>query len=176
MLDLDLNLNSKTLIIKIMKKSIAVFSSHDEAHEGLEALKASGVNMSHVSIIGKAEIIDDKIHVKSNRALIAAPTVAGTVIGASVGLMTGIGLFAIPGLGMLFGVGAVVGAFAGFDAGIIAGGITSILVGLGVKDEHITYEEHIKDGKFLMFIDGSEEEIERAENILEGRHLGISRH
>lgn len=159
-----------------MKKSVAVFSSHDEAVEGLEALKEAGMNMNHVSIIGKADVVDDKIHVKSNKAAIAAPTVAGTVIGTSIGIMTGIGLFAIPGLGVIFGAGAVIGAFAGFDAGLIAGGLTSILVELGIKDEHIEYEQHIKEGNFLMFIDGSEEEIEKAELILEGKHLGIARH
>ena len=156
-----------------MKKSIAIFSSHDEALEGLEALKSAGINMKHVSLIGKADIIDDKVHVKSNKALIAAPTVAGTVIGTSVGVLTGIGLFAIPGLGVLFGAGAVIGAFAGFDAGIIAGGLTTVLVELGIKEENIKYEEHVKEGNFLMFIDGSENEIELSEGIIEGKHLGI---
>ncbi len=159
-----------------MKKSVAIFSSHDEAVTALEALKESGVNMKHVSLIGKAEIIDDKIHVKSNKAVIAAPAIAGTVIGTSIGIMTGIGLFAIPGLGVIFGAGAIIGAFAGFDAGLIAGGITSILVELGIKDENIEYEQHIKEGNFLMFIDGSEEEITKAEHVLEGKHLGIARH
>ena len=159
-----------------MKKSIALFSSHDEALEGLEALKSAGINMKHVSLIGKADIIDDKIQVKSNKGLIAAPTVAGTVIGATIGALTGIGLFAIPGLGVLFGAGAVIGAFAGFDVGIVAGGLSSILIEWGVKEEHIKYEEHIKAGGFLMFIDGLEEEINRAESIIEGKHMGIAIH
>jgi len=159
-----------------MKKSIAIFSSHDEAIHAVEELKAAGVDMTKVSLIGKAEIVDDKIHVKSNKALIAAPTVAGTVIGTSIGIMTGIGLFAIPGLGVLFGAGAIVGAIAGFDIGLVAGGTTTMLMELGVKEDHITYEQHIKDGNFLMFIDGSEEEINRAELIIEGKHLGVARH
>lgn len=159
-----------------MKKSVAIFSSHDEAQEGLEALKAAGINMRNISLIGKAEIIDDKVHVKSNKSLIAAPTIAGTVIGTTVGLLTGVGLFAIPGLGVLFGAGAVIGAFAGFDAGMIAGGLSSILIELGIKDEKIKYEEHIKEGSFVMFIDGTKEEIDRAEEIIEGKHIGIARH
>lgn len=159
-----------------MKKSIAVFSSHDDAIHALEALKQAGVNINKISLIGKAEIIDDKVHVKSNKALIAAPTVAGTVIGTSIGLMTGIGLFAIPGLGVLFGAGAIVGALAGFDFGLIAGGTATILIEMGVKENHVVYEEHIKEGNFLMFINGTEEEIARAEKVIEGRHLGVERH
>lgn len=159
-----------------MKKSIAIFSSHDEAHEGLEALKAAGIHMAGISVIGKADVENDQIRVKSNRALIAAPTVAGTVIGTTIGVLTGIGIFAIPGLGLLFGAGAVIGAFAGFDAGIIAGGLTTILVELGVKKDNEIYEKHLKEGNFLMFIDGTDEEIENAENILDGKHLGITKH
>lgn len=159
-----------------MKKSIAIFSSHDEAIHALEALKEGGININKISLIGKAEIVDDKVHVKSNKALIAAPTVAGTVIGTSIGLMTGIGLFAIPGLGVLFGAGAIVGALAGFDFGLIAGGTATILLEMGVKEDHVMYEEHIREGNFLMFINGNEDEIARAEKIIEGRHLGVARH
>lgn len=159
-----------------MKKSIAIFSSHDEAHQGLEALMNAGVDMKNVSIIGKADIVDDQVKVKSNKAIIAAPTIAGTVIGTTIGLLTGIGLFAIPGLGVLFGAGAIIGAFAGLDAGVIAGGISSILVELGVKENRIQYEEHIHQGGFLMIIEGSEQEIEMAQSKLEGLHLGIAVH
>jgi len=159
-----------------MKKSIAIFSSHDEAIHAVEVLKESGINMGHISLVGKAEIVDDKIHVKSNKALIAAPTVAGTVIGTSIGILSGIGLFAIPGFGVIFGAGAIVGALAGFDIGLIAGGTTTMLIELGIKEDHVTYEEHIKDGKFLMFIDGPEAEVQKAELIIEGKHLGLARH
>jgi uncharacterized membrane protein len=159
-----------------MKKSISIFQSHEEAIHALEELKAGGVDMNNVSLIGKAEIIDDQIHVKSNKGLIAAPVVAGTVLGTTLGVMTGIGLFAIPGLGVLFGAGAIVGALAGFEVGVATGGLTTILVGLGVKEDHVTFEEHVKEGNFLLMIDGTEQEIARAELIIEGKHLGISLH
>jgi uncharacterized membrane protein len=159
-----------------MKKSISVFKSHEEAVNALHELKESGVDMNKVSLIGKAEIIDDQIHVKSNKGLIATPVVAGTVLGTTLGVMTGIGLFAIPGFGVLFGAGAIVGALAGFEVGIATGGLTTILVELGVKEDHITFEEHVKEGSFLLMVDGTEEEISRAEHIIQGKHLGIALH
>ena len=159
-----------------MKKSIAVFHSHDEAIHALGELKEKGVDMNKISLIGRAEIVDDKINIRSNKPLIAAPIAVGTVLGTTIGLMTGIGLFAVPGLGVLFGAGAIVGALGGFEVGVAAGGLTTILVELGVKEDHITYEEHIKDGSFLMFIDGTEEEIAHVESLLHGRHKGIARH
>lgn len=159
-----------------MKKSISIFDSHDEALKALEALRESGVNMSKVSLVGRAEVIDDHVHMKSNKALVAAPVAIGSVLGTTLGVLTGVGLFAIPGLGLLFGAGAVVGAFAGFQLGVVTGGITTILVDLGVKEDHLVYEQHLKEGRFLLFYDGSDEEIEQVERIIEGKHLGIARH
>jgi uncharacterized membrane protein len=159
-----------------MKKSISIFDSHDDALKALEELRESGVNMSKVSLVGHAEIVNDKVHVKSNQALVAAPVAAGTVLGTTLGLLTGVGLFAIPGLGVLFGAGAIVGALAGFQIGVATGGIATILVELGIKDDHVVYEQHLKEGRFLLFYDGSEEEIEHVERVIEGKHLGVARH
>jgi uncharacterized membrane protein len=159
-----------------MKKSISIFDSHDNALKALEELRESGVNMSKVSLVGRAEVIDDHVHVKSNKTLVAAPVAVGTVLGTTLGLLTGVGLFAIPGLGLLFGAGAVVGALAGFQIGVATGGLATILVDLGIKDDHVVYEQHLKEGRFLLFYDGSEEEIDHIERIIEGKHLGISRH
>lgn len=159
-----------------MKKSISIFDSHDQAVKALHELQASGVNMSKVSLVGQAEVVDDHIHVKSNTALVAAPVAAGTVLGTTLGVLTGVGLFAIPGLGVLFGAGAIVGAMAGFQVGVLTGGFASILVDLGVKDDHVEYEQHLNEGRFLLFYDGSDEEIDQVERIIEGRHLGVTRH
>lgn len=159
-----------------MKKSVSIFNSHDEALKALEELRESGVNMSKASLIGHAEIVDDNVHIKSHKALVAAPIATGTVLGTTLGLLTGVGLFAIPGLGVLFGAGAIVGALAGFQIGVATGGIATILVDLGIKEDHVAYEQHLKEGRFLLFYDGSEEEIEHVERIIEGKHLGVKRH
>ena len=159
-----------------MKKSISIFNSHDEAVKALHELQESGVNMSKISLVGQAEVVNDHIHVKSNTALVAAPVAAGTILGTTLGVLTGVGLFAIPGLGILFGAGAVIGALAGFQVGVLTGGFATILVDLGVKEDHIEYEQHLKEGRFLLFYDGPEEEIDQVERIIEGKHLGVTRY
>ena len=159
-----------------MKKSVSIFESHNEAVKALSELQTSGVDMSKVSLVGQAEIVDDHVHLKSNNALIAAPITIGTVLGSTLGLLTGVGLFAIPGLGVLFGAGAVVGALGGFEIGVAAGGLTTILVELGVKEAHVEYEQHVQNGRFLLFVDGTEEEIDHVEHIIKGKHLGTLRH
>lgn len=159
-----------------MKKSISVFDSHDQAVRALEELRESGIDMSKVSLVGHAEVVDDHVHVKSNKALVAAPVAVGSVLGTTLGVLTGVGLFAIPGLGILFGAGAIVGALAGFQVGVVTGGLTTILVDLGVKEDHIEYEQHLKQGRFLLFYDGSDDELDHLERIIEGKHLGVARH
>jgi hypothetical protein len=159
-----------------MKKTVSIFKTHDEAVHALEELKECGVDINKVSLVGRAEIVDDKIHVKSNRALIAAPVVIGIIVGSTIGLLTGIGTFAIPGFGFLYNAGAEIGALAGFEVGVAAGGLITILLGLGVKEDKIAYEEHVKEGRFLMYIDGTEAEISRAQMVIEGKHLGMAVH
>lgn len=134
--------------------------------------------MKDVSIVGQAEIVEDKIHLKSNKPLISAtPLIAGSTIGTVLGILVGIGTLAIPGVGFLFGVGAIVVAFGGFEIGALAVGIGSIFLNLGLDDhEVVKYEQHIKDGKYLVVIKGNETEIETAKNILVHEHVEIKHH
>lgn len=159
-----------------MKKSVSIFRSHDEAVHALQELKECGVDINKVSLVGKAEIVDDKIHVKSNKGLIAAPVIIGIIAGSTIGLLTGIGMFAIPGFGFLYGAGAEIGALAGFEIGVATGGLITILLGFGVKEDKIAYEEHVNEGRFLMYMDGTEAEISRAQMVIEGKHLGMTIH
>lgn len=158
-----------------MKSSVAVYNSHDDAIHALTSLKINKFPLEKVSIIGQAEIIDDKIHLRSNKPLIATPLAAGTTVGIVLGLLTGIGIFAIPGFGMLFGAGALIGALAGFEVGAIAGGATSFFLSLGIKTDYVAkYEEHLRNGKFLIFINGTKEEIDSAKDILEHQYLDFN--
>lgn len=157
-----------------MELKVAVYGSHDEAISAVNILGKNRFPLSHVSVIGKAELIDDHLHIHSKKGVEVAPAAIGAVAGTVAGILTGIGIFAIPGFGFLYGAGAVVGALGGFDVGLIGGGVVSILTGLGIKNDEVTrYEEHMQKGDHLLMVKGSLEEIERAEHILhtEGTHL-----
>lgn len=160
-----------------MKATVAVYSSHEKAFNAVQALEKAHFPMKQVSLVGKAELIDDHLHVKDlDDVSIATPVAIGAVAGPVVGILTGVGIFAIPGLGFLYGAGAIVGALAGFDFGIISGAVVAVLTTLGLKkDKVVKYEEHIKEGKFLVVVQGNEQEIENAKKVLhtEGQHLEI---
>jgi uncharacterized membrane protein len=150
-----------------MKANIAIYNSHEEALKAVKLLKELDFPLKAVSIVGKVEIEDNQMHIKSNLPLVAAPLIFGTTVGATLGLLAGVGVFTVPGFGILMGAGALVGALGGFDFGLISGGIGSILVELGIEDEYILdYDEHLKDGKFLVIINGNDLEIKKAKAIL----------
>lgn len=160
-----------------MKTSVAVFASHHDAVSSIVALKKHDFPLSKVSLVGQAELVDEKIQVQSNDKLINTPVIAGTVLGTTIGLLTGVGLFAIPGFGLLFGAGAVVGALGGFELGVATGGFVTLLLQMGIHEDYaVVYDEHIKDGKFLLMIDGSNEEIDLARKIIGEEHIEYNIH
>jgi len=157
-----------------MKSQVAVYDSHEKAINALKVLNDNNFPMNKVSMLGKAEVIDDHIHVKSLEGMKNAPALLGAGAGTILGLLTGVGAFAIPGFGFLYGAGAVLGALGGFDIGIITGGIGSLLATIGIKkDKVVKCNEHLKAGKYLIAVQGTPEEVKTAENILHshGTHI-----
>ncbi|QDQ41306.1 DUF1269 domain-containing protein [Methylacidiphilum kamchatkense] len=78
----------------------------------------------------------------------------------------------MPGFGPLIVAGplsaALLGGLEGLVAGGVAGAALGFLSGLGIEKKHILkFEEHLKAGKYLLVIRGTEEEIERAKKIIE---------
>lgn len=152
-----------------MKSAIGVYDSHDKAVEAVIQLKESGFPVKQLSIMGKAEteVVDDQLHVTPKDPIKIGGVGTGTALGATLGILTGVGLFAIPGLGFLYGAGAIVGAVAGFDIGLIGGGIASVLTTVGVKDDSLKkYHDDLEAGKFIVVAQGHEAEVNQARDIL----------
>ncbi len=159
-----------------MKVKIAVYETHDKAVDAVKKLSEHNFPMDKISLLGKTDIVDDHIHLKSLNPVKNAPAFIGAGAGALIGILTGIGVFAIPGFGVLYGAGAILGGIAGFDAGIITGGIGTLLLTIGItKEKVVQYEEHLNHGKYMIVVNGDEKSILEAEAILhtEGTHLLI---
>ena len=157
-----------------MTSKIAVYKSHEKALEAVNDLKKSGFPINQISLLGEAQIIDDHMHLKSLEPAKTMPIAIGAMAGIVVGLLSGIGIFAIPGFGFLYGAGAIIGAMGGLDLGIISGGLAVVLTNIGVEeDEVIKYEEHIKAGRFVVIANGTKEEINKAGEILGSKNTAI---
>lgn len=150
-----------------MEQQVAIFNSHKDAVEALKKLKANDFPMGDVSIIGRAGVDEEHLHLDETDKATNVPAYVGIGAGTVVGLLTGIGLFAIPGFGILYGAGALVGAFAGVEGGLIAGGFVSVLAKYFTKDDHIeNIKDHIEAGKFVLVVGGGDDEVAKAKEIL----------
>ncbi|GEP50827.1 hypothetical protein FNO01nite_14990 [Flavobacterium noncentrifugens] len=155
-----------------MEQQVAVFDSHKKAVSALKTLNEQGFPMGHISLIGKAGIIDDHVHTEEVDKATNIPAYVGVGAGTLVGLLSGIGIFAIPGFGVLYGAGALVGAIAGLDLGIVTGGLVSVIAKMFSSEEDVTkFTEHLEEGKFILVVRGNQEEVSKAKGILQTENL-----
>jgi Heat induced stress protein YflT len=166
------------------KRAVGVFSSRRDAEHALTELRDSGFNMDKISIIAKdGDRNDDIAGVETQKRVgnkadegAATGAVTGTVLGGMTGLLVGLGTLAIPGVGPILLAGEVASTLAtaavGAGIGAAAGGLLGGLAGLGVPEERAkVYSDRVSRGDYLIIVDGSEEEIYRAESILQNRGI-----
>jgi uncharacterized membrane protein len=162
-----------------MEQTIGVYHTHQKALTAAELLVKHGFDKNSISIIGKADVVDDELQIKSGEVIQQTEVGIGIIAGSALGILTGVGVIAIPGVGFLYGAGALLGAIVGFDFGLITGGIVALLTTLGIKKEHVKrIHEHLKEGKFLLIVQGTHEEVHRAREILHahGQHVELDIH
>jgi hypothetical protein len=167
------------------RRAVGVFPNRPAAEQAMHELKDSGFPMGRVSIITRdadkhdndiagAEVRDRVGNKADEGATIGA--VSGGVLGGLTGLLVGLGTLAIPGIGPIMLAGAtattLATTLAGGAIGAVSGGLLGALIGLGIPEERArVYEERIARGGYLVIVDGTDEDIARAETIL--HHRGI---
>lgn len=164
-------------------RAVGVFSSRRDAEHALNELRASGFSMDQVNVVNKNADHDEIAGVDvsdhaGNKADEGAVTgaVTGGALGGIGGLLVGLGALAIPGVGPVMLAGATATALAtalsGGAIGAVAGGLAGTLVGLGIPEERANvYNDRLSRGHYLVFIDGTDADVRRAEAILS--HGGI---
>jgi hypothetical protein len=164
-------------------RAVGVFPHRRHAEAALRELRDAGFDMDRVSVVGKdlgdgGEIAGADIHNRAtgNKADEGAKggAAAGAALGGLGGLLVGLGALAIPGIGPVIAGGALATALAttvaGGAIGAAAGGLTGALVGLGIPEERARhYNDRVNRGDYLVMVDGTEDELHRAQAIL-SRH------
>lgn len=169
---------------KQQARAIGVFSKRSDAELALAELRNSNFPMDRVSVI-----VQDQDHHPEvagvqtteefgNKADEGAKTgaVTGGAVGGLTGLLVGLGTLAIPGVGPIMLAGAAATALAttlaGSAIGAAAGSLLGALVGLGIPEERANmYADRVSRGDYLVIVDGTPEEIRRAEAILGDRGI-----
>jgi len=133
----------------------ALYDTYDSAVSAVNALEASGIPHSDISIVSNN--VDNRYN--KDRSNAAEDAGKGAGIGAAVGgvggLLTGLGLLATPGVGPVVAAGWLVATAAGAVTGAVvggaAGGLVGSLTGAGVpeRDAHF-YAEGVRRGGTLV--------------------------
>ena len=155
-----------------MRTVTGLFDNYDDASDVVGELEASGVPHADISIVANNSSDWYEGGETSNAAEDAASGAGlGAVIGGAGGLLTGLGIMAIPGVGPVVAAGwlaaTAVGAVGGAVVGGAAGGIVGALTDSGVpeKDAHV-YAEGVRRGGTLVTARVSDELAGEAERIL----------
>jgi len=164
------------------KRAIGVFPHHRDAEAAIRELRDAGFPMSQISLVGKHADTEGSLgagnitdRTKANEGATAGAATGG-VLGGLGGLLVGLGALAIPGIGPVLAGGALATALAtaatGGAIGAAAGGLSGALVGLGIPDDRARlYNDRVNRGDYLVMVDGTEDEIRRAEAILSRRGI-----
>jgi hypothetical protein len=134
----------------------ALYDTYDFAVSAVDALEAAGIPHSDISIVSNN--VDNRYE-KDRPTHAAEDAGKGAGIGAAVGgvggLLTGLGLLAIPGVGPVVAAGWLVataaGAMTGAVVGGAAGGLVGALTGAGIPERDANfYAEGVRRGGTLV--------------------------
>ena len=134
----------------------ALYDTYDSAASAVNALEAAGIPHSDISIVSNN--VDNR-YSKDRPTNTAEDAGKGAGIGAAVGgvggLLTGLGLLAIPGVGPVVAAGWLVATAAGAATGAVvggaAGGLVGSLTGAGVPEHDAQfYAEGVRRGGNLV--------------------------
>lgn len=151
---------------------VAVFEHHHPAEDAVKKLGESGFDITKINIVGKGCHTEEKVVGFYNAGdRIKFWGKYGTFWGGLWGLFVG-GLFmTLPVIGPIVVLGhlsaIVLGAVEGAALGGGLSALGAALASIGIpKNSIINYEAAVKTDSFLVMVDGSPEEVERAKTIL----------
>lgn len=151
--------------------TVAIYANHADAEVAVRRLVAAGLPIKELSIIGRHFETHEEItgfYRPADAALTGAGQ--GAWFGGLFGLMMGaFGFFILPVVGGIMAIGPLAGFIAGAIGGAGIGALVDGLIAMGVpRDQALKYQERIQAGEFLVVVQGSAGEMERAHEVLRG--------
>jgi Heat induced stress protein YflT len=167
------------------QRAVGVFGSPQAAHQALNQLKDTGFPMDRVSIIAKDVNQGDRIanaqmssQIGRENVNTATGVIGDTLTAATWGsILVGLSSLALPGLGAVLAAGSLGVALASSIGGVAVGAaatnnLVNVIAQLGIPEERArVYSDRLHGGDYLVIIEGSNDEIQRAETVLKDREI-----
>jgi hypothetical protein len=148
-----------------------LYDSYEAAAGTVRELERAGIPHGDISVVANNTASRAVTEIKhGNEAAPGAEIGAGlgAVGGGAAGVLTGLGLLAIPGVGPVVAAGWLVALAVGAVGGAAAGGLLGGLVGSGISHDHAEiYTEGVRRGGTLVTVRVAEEQAATAETILD---------
>ncbi len=160
------------------RQVIGTFSNPESAGQALDRLVLSGFPIAQAFLVGQNYTTSQdtaplELPASNFGTITGTATglkkglVLGNLVGGASGLLLGAGLLALPGVGQVVLSSAIV--FTLLSGGICtaAGGLIGALIGLGLTaDQAKKYSRLVANGNVLLMVEGTVEEIDRAQQLL----------
>jgi hypothetical protein len=159
---------------QIAKQSavVAVFDDHASAEAAVRKLAEAGVDLTHVSIVGKGYHSDEHVTGFYNTGdRVEFWGSRGAAWGGLWGLLFGGAFLTLPVTGPIVVIGALASMVIGaLEGAVVVGGLSALgaaIYSIGIpKDSVIAYETAIKADKFVVTVHGSANEVDHAKIML----------
>lgn len=147
-----------------------LFDNYSDAKAAVDKLAEAGIPQGDISLVASNADGSYDDHASDTAEAAGKGAGIGALVGGAGGLLTGLGVMAIPGVGPVVAAGWLAATAAGAAAGALAGGATGGLIGAltdsGVPDEdaHV-YAEGVRRGGTLVtarVTEGAEEATARS--------------
>ena len=152
---------------------VAIFESHSQAEDAVRELQTSGFDMKKLSIVGKDYHTDEHVvgYYNTGERMMYWGKL-GAFWGGLWGMLFGSAFFLVPGVGPLLVAGPLVTWIVGaLEGAVVMGGISVLgaaLVSIGIPENSVLqYEADLKAGKFLLILEATPQEVERAKDCLD---------
>jgi len=154
----------------------ALYDRYEDAVATVRELETAGLDQAQISLVANnAE--DRAVTTRTVGTTSEAGTGAGAgvtigaIAGGAAGLLTGLGMLAIPGVGPVVAAGWLIATAAGAASGAVvlgaAGGLVGAMIRHGVTEEEAhVYAEGVRRGGSLVSVRVEETDVPRVEAIL----------
>lgn len=166
------------MVLSQHRRAVGIFKNRIDAERALNDLNSAGFTRDQISVVAIDH--DDLLNKACTRYHVEnlaqeetgnCATIAGSMIGAIGGCLVGLGLLAMPGVGLVVAIGtsgtALATTLAGAGIGAASGGLIGALTNSGMtSNEARVGSDRKSQGEYLVMVNGTDQEVHRAESIL----------